>query len=64
MEGLNNLLNELAKMLGVGTDALKGTLDSIGTNYKEVYSTLVREYTIKQVMDNLSLISVVGLFIL
>lgn len=64
MEGLNNLLNELAKMLGVGTDALKGTLDSIGTNYKEVYNTLVREYTIKQVMDNLSLISVVGLFIL
>lgn len=64
MEGLNNLLNELAKMLGVSTDALKGTLDSIGTNYKEVYSTLVREYTIKQVMDNLSLISVVGLFIL
>lgn len=64
MEGLNNLLNELAKMLGVGTDALKGTLDTIGTNYKEVYSILVREYTIKQVMDNLSLISVVGLFIL
>ena len=64
MEGLNALLNELAKMLGVGTDALKGTLDSIGTNYKEIYSTLLREYTIKQVMDNLSLISVVGLFLL
>nr|DAT86871.1 MAG TPA: ZntB-like protein [Caudoviricetes sp.] len=64
MEGLNTLLNELAKMLGVGTDALKGTLDSIGTNYKEIYSTLLREYTIKQVMDNLSLISVVGLFLL
>lgn len=64
MEGLNALLNELAKMLGVGTDALKGTLDTIGTNYKDVYNTLVREYTIKQVMDNLSLISVVGLFIL
>ena len=64
MEGLNALLNELAKMLGVGTDALKGTLDSIGTNYKEIYSILLREYTIKQVMDNLSLISVVGLFLL
>lgn len=64
MEGLNALLNELAKMLGVGIDALKGTLDSIGTNYKEIYSTLLREYTIKQVMDNLSLISVVGLFLL
>lgn len=64
MEGLNALLNELAKMLGVGTDALKGTLDSIGTNYKEIYSTLLREYTIKQVMDNLSLISVAGLFLL
>ena len=64
MEGFNALLNELAKMLGVGTDALKGTLDSIGTNYKEIYSTLLREYTIKQVMDNLSLISVVGLFLL
>lgn len=64
MKGLDNLLNELAKMLGVGADALKGTLDSIGTNYKEVYSTLVREYIIKQVMDNLSLISVVGLFLL
>lgn len=64
MEGLNALLNELAKMLGVGTDALKGTLDSIGTNYKEIYSTLLREYTIKQVMDNLSLISVGGLFLL
>lgn len=64
MEGLNNLLNELAKMLGVGTDALKGTLDTIGTNYKDVYNTLLREYTIKHVMDNLSLISVVGLFLL
>lgn len=64
MEGLNNLLNELAKMLGVGTDALKGTLDTIGTNYKEVYSILVREYTIKQVMDNLSFISVIALLIL
>lgn len=64
MEGLNTLLNELAKMLGVGTDALKGTLDSIGTNYKEIYSTLLREYTIKQVMNNISLISVVGLFLL
>lgn len=29
MEGFNALLNELAKMLGVGTDALKGTLDAI-----------------------------------
>ena len=29
MEGLDALLNELAKMLGVGTDALKGTLDTI-----------------------------------
>lgn len=64
MEGLNNLLNELAKMLGVGTDALKGTLDTIGTNYKDVYSTLVREYTIKQVMDNLALTSVVALLLL
>ena len=64
MEGLNNLLNELAKMLGVGTDALKGTLDTIGTNYKDVYNTLVREYTIKQVMDNLALTSVVALLLL
>ena len=64
MKGLDNLLNELAKMLGVGTDALKGTLDSIGTNYKEVYNTLVREYTIKQVMDNLAFMSVVALLIL
>lgn len=63
MKGLDNLLNELAKMLGVGTDALKGTLDSIGTNYKEVYNTLVREYTIKQVMDNLAFMSVVALLI-
>lgn len=64
MEGLDALLNELAKMLGVGTDALKGTLDTIGANYKDVYNTLVREYTIKQVMDNLSLTSVVALFLL
>lgn len=64
MEGLNTLLNELAKMLGVGTDALKGTLDSIGTNYKEIYSTLLREYTIKQVMDNLSVVSTTALLIL
>lgn len=64
MEGLNALLNELAKMLGVGTDALKGTLDTIGTNYKEVYSTLVREYTIKQVTDNLCFVSAIALLIL
>lgn len=64
MNGIDNLLNQLAKMLGVGTDALKGTLDSIGANYKEVYSTLVREYTIKQVMDNLAFISATALLIL
>lgn len=64
MEGLNTLLNELAKMLGVGTDALKGTLDAIGTNYTDVYNTLLREYTIKQVMSNLSLVSATALLIL
>lgn len=64
MEGLNTLLNELAKMLGVSTDALKGTLDTIGANYKEVYSTLVREYTIKQVMDNLTPASATALLVL
>ena len=47
MEGLNNILKELAKLLGVSKDALKGTLDTIGANYKEVYSTLAREYAIK-----------------
>lgn len=64
MEGLNNLLNELAKMLGVGTDALKDTLGAVGSNYKEVYSTLVREYTVKQVMDNLAFISAIALLVL
>lgn len=64
MKGIDNLLNELARMLGVGTDALKGTLDSIGANYKEIYSTLLREYTIKQVMDNLAITSFVALIIL
>ena len=64
MEGFNALLNELAKMLGVGTDALKGTLDAIGTNYMDVYNTLLREYTIKQVMDNLTLASATALLIL
>lgn len=64
MEGFNALLNELAKMLGVGTDALKGTLDAIGTNYMDVYNTLLREYTIKQVMGNLSFVSATALLIL
>ena len=64
MEGFNALLNELAKMLGVGTDALKGTLDAIGTNYTNVYNTLLREYTIKQVMGNLSVVSTTALLIL
>ena len=64
MEGLNALLNELAKMLGVSTDTLKGTLDTIGTNYKEVYSTLIREYTIKQVTDNICFVSAIALLIL
>lgn len=64
MEGLNNLLNELAKMLGVGTDALKDTFGAVGSNYKEVYNTLVREYTIKQVMDNLAFISAIALLVL
>lgn len=63
MEGLNNLLNELAKMLGVGTDALKGTLDSIGANYKEVYSILVREYAIKEVINSLFKASSIGLIV-
>ena len=64
MEGLNNLLNELAKMLGVGTDALKDTLSVIGNNYKEVYSTLVREYTIYQVIHNLMFFSFIGSLLL
>lgn len=63
MEGLNNVLNELAKLLGVSKDALKGTLDTIGANYKEVYSTLAREYAIKGVIDSLWWSSVIGLVI-
>lgn len=63
MEGLNSILKELAKLLGVSNDALKGTLDTIGANYKEVYSTLAREYAIKEVVDKLWWVSVVGLAI-
>lgn len=63
MEGLNNVLNELAKLLGVSKDALKGTLDTIGANYKEVYSTLVREYAIKSIIDSLWWVSVIGLIL-
>lgn len=61
MEGLNNVLNELAKLLGVSKDALNDTLDTIGANYKEVYSTLVREYTIREVINSLWWFSVIGL---
>lgn len=61
MEGLNSILKELAKLLGVSNDALKGTLDTIGANYKEVYSTLAREYAIKEVVDRLWWASVIGL---
>lgn len=61
MEGLNNILKELANLLGVSKDALKSTLDTIGANYKEVYSILVREYAIKGVMDSLWWVSVIGL---
>lgn len=63
MEGLNNVLNELAKLLGVSRDALQGVLSVIGSNYKEVYSTLAREYAIKQIVDSLWLTSLIGLMI-
>lgn len=63
MEGLNNILKELANLLGVSKDALKSTLDTVGANYKEVYSTLVREYAIKSVIDSLWWVSVIGLFL-
>ena len=63
MEGLNNALNELANLLGVSKDALKSTLDTVGANYKEVYSILVREYAIKQVVNSISLVSFVGLML-
>lgn len=60
MEGLNKVLTELANLLGVSKDALKGTLDTIGANYKDVYSILVREYAIKQVVDSVGLASFLG----
>ena len=63
MEGLNSILKELAKLLGVSNDALKVTLDTIGANYKEVYSTLAREYAIKDVVDKLWWASVIGLIL-
>ena len=63
MEGLNNILKELANLLGVSKDALKSTLDTVGANYKEVYSTLVREYAIKSVIDSLWWVSVIGLIL-
>lgn len=63
MEGLNNILKELAKLLGVSKDALKGTLDTIGANYKEVYSTLAREYAIKEIVNSLWWVSVIGLIL-
>ena len=59
MEGLNNILKELANLLGVSKDAL----DTVGANYKEVYSTLVREYAIKSVIDSLWWVSVIGLIL-
>lgn len=63
MEGLDKVLTELAKLLGVGKDALKGTLDTIGANYKEVYATLAREYAIKEVVNSLWWVSVIGLIL-
>nr|DAH20003.1 MAG TPA: Translation initiation factor IF-2, N-terminal region [Bacteriophage sp.] len=63
MEGLNSILKELAKLLGVSNDALKGTLDTIGANYKEVYSTLAREYAIRDVVNKLWWASVIGLIL-
>lgn len=63
MEGLNNVLNELAKLLGVSKDALKSILDTVGANYNEVYSTLVREYAIKEVVHSLWMASSIGLII-
>lgn len=63
MEGLDNILKELANLLGVSKDALKSTLDTVGANYKEVYSILVREYAIKSVIDSLWWVSVIGLIL-
>ena len=60
MEGFDKVLTELANLLDVGKDALKGTLDTIGANYKDVYNLLVREYAIKQVFDSVGLASFIG----
>ncbi|MER0122410.1 hypothetical protein ABQH43_01580 [Streptococcus sp. ZJ100] len=47
---MDKVLEQLAKLLGVTVDSLQGIVTQIGGNYQEIYSTLVREYTLYSVL--------------
>ncbi|MGT2951603.1 hypothetical protein BU202_08165 [Streptococcus cuniculi] len=56
---MDKVLEQLSKLLGVGTDALEKAVNSVGSNYQEVYQTLVHEMAIKSVADNFRIVTIV-----
>lgn len=60
---MNNADKVLAEMLGVGTDTIKSLTELMGENYNEIYNTLVREYTLYTIMENIIIFAMVSLFL-
>lgn len=60
---MNNADKVLAEMLGVGTDTIKSLTELMGESYNEIYNTLIREYTLYTIMENIIVFAIIGLFL-
>ncbi|ESV55144.1 hypothetical protein SAG0136_07980 [Streptococcus agalactiae LMG 14747] len=60
---MNNEDKPLADMLGVGTDTINNLTKLMGGSDTEVYNTLVKEYTLYTIMENIMVFSIVMLFL-
>lgn len=60
---MSNADKTLADMLGVGTDAINSLSELMGENYNEIYNTLVREYTLYTIMENIQDFSIVMMYL-
>lgn len=51
---MNSSYKALAELLGVGTDTINSLAKFMGGSDTEVYNTLVKEYTLYTIMENIS----------
>lgn len=60
---MNSADKTLADMLGVGADTINSLIELMGGSDTEVYNTLVKEYTLYTIMENILVFSIVMLFL-